>query len=87
MFINIMSRKTKRNEEMTFIEKLKTQKMTHTLKELFKRSGYSYAQIAGALGLHPMTVSNALNGWPCSEETEAKIQELAAQIKKESVNG
>ena len=69
---------------MAFFEKLKSSRTEHPLKKVFK--GYTYGQIAYALGLHPMTISNALNGWSVSEETETKLYELASEIKGEALS-
>jgi transcriptional regulator with XRE-family HTH domain len=69
---------------MSMIQRLKQERIEHPLKKKFK--GYTYSQIAAAIGVHPMTVSNAFNGWGVSEETEFKLQQLAAELKKERVN-
>jgi len=45
-----------------------------------------YGQIGAVLNLHPTTISNALNGWSISDETESKLKQLAMEIKMEIVN-
>ncbi len=69
---------------MTLAEKFKASCREHPLKKVFK--GYTYGQIASIIGLHPVTISNALNGWSISDETEQKLQDLANELKRETMN-